>query len=320
MSFASIAKPVGAACNLACSYCFFRDRGTPGPTMSDAVMRAYVDQAAETGSVVWQGGEPTLAGLDFYRRVVAHLGSRRLSLHAIQTNGVLIGDEWAAFLAEHRILVGVSVDGPQAVHDRNRRGHDGLGSWRAAVRCVRALQRAGAEFNVLSTVNEAGGALQVYRHLRDDLGATHMQFIPVGCSGPRWGEFLVSVLDASTRDRVFVANFDAPTCSTMPTCGRCPVVDRDGDVYSCDHYVTPEHRLGNVLTGRIADMLDSPAQRAFGRAKATAAACSGCPALDICHGECPRTRGSDGRSRYCEGYRALDAHLRLTRGAARARG
>ncbi len=377
--FSALAKPTGAACNLACTYCFFLSKDLlydqERQSMSEADLETYLRRvlaAHPDGEVVlgWQGGEPTLRGLDFFRRAV--LLAQELSRpaqrvrHTLQTNGTLIDDEWGTFLAENEFLVGISIDGPAHLHDGYRVNRAGRGTHAQVVRGWEVLRRHGVEANVLCTVhaNNADHPLEVYRHLRDDLGARFVQFIPIvervpadllavaeggwrDDGGERllylqrgdavtsrsvrplaWGRFLSDVFgEWVTRDvgTVFVQTFDVmlgnlfgmyTLCVHAPECGRAPAVEFNGDVYSCDHYVEPDYLLGNFSDSALGPMLDSDAQRAFGRAKQVSlpAACRECSVRWACHGGCPKDRfgttadGESGLNYLCEGYQAFFNH------------
>ena len=242
--FHLMAKPTGAACNLACDYCYFlrKEDLYPGSSfrMGDAVLERFVDQTLEAQpgpevTFAWQGGEPTLMGLGFFERAVALAESRRRPhqrvQHTLQTNATRLDDAWGAFLARHAFLVGISLDGPRELHDRYRRDKGGKGSFDAVMRGVAVLRRHGVEWNALVTVH-AGNAhapLDVYRFLRDEAGARFLQFIPIveradptgaqrgtalterSVSGPAFGRFLLAVFDDWVRrdvGTVFVQAFD----------------------------------------------------------------------------------------------------------------
>ena len=377
--FSPLAKPTGAACNLACTYCFFLSKDLlyeqERQSMTDADLQTYLRRVLDAhpdGEVVlgWQGGEPTLRGLDFFRRAVAladelRRPSQRVR-HTLQTNGTLLDDDWGAFLAEQGFLVGISIDGPARLHDAYRVNKAGRGTHAQAVWGWQVLRRHGVEANVLCTVNalNADRPLEVYHHLRDDLGATFVQFIPIVERVPRdllavaeagwrqvdgdrllyrqhgnavtsrsvppaaWGRFLTTIFDEwVTRDvgTVFVQTFDVllgnrlgvhTLCVHSPECGRAPAVEFNGDVYSCDHYVEPDYLLGNLATSTLGPMLDSQAQREFGRAKLTGlpTACLDCSVRWACHGGCPKDRfattpdGEAGLNHLCAGYRAFFTH------------
>lgn len=355
-SFHTLAKPTGAICNLDCSYCFYLSRERLYPDsrfrMSDEVMEAYVRQTLEAhagreATLTWQGGEPTLMGLDFFRRMVATAErlrpSRTVVRHAIQTNGILLDDEWCAFLKEQGFLVGLSIDGPQAVHDAYRVDRGGQGTHARVVRALRRLQEHGLERNLLCTVHAGNQDLgaEVYRYFRDDLGERFLQFIPVverrdadvserSVTPEGWGRFLIAMFEEWVRrdvGQVFVQHFDealaawagvpSGLCLFRETCGDAVAVEHTGDVYSCDHFVDTGHRLGNLLETPLPDLVASPAQRAFGRAKRDTLPrqCVECPVRFACHGECPKNRfrlsrdGEPGLNYLCEGYYSFFRHV-----------
>jgi uncharacterized protein len=344
-------KPVGPVCNLDCTYCFYLEkeklypaaRGVADWRMRDDVLEAYVRQylASQPGPTVtfaWQGGEPTLLGVDFFRRVVAlqrqHAGGRAVE-NTLQTNAVKLDDEWGAFLAEHGFLVGVSIDGPRELHDRHR-------------------------MDTLTVVNRhnADRPLEVYRFLRE-IGSGFIQLIPVvervaaaaspdglelvqlghrgearvtdwSVGSEQYGRFLCAVFDEWVRrdvGTVFVQVFDEmlaswlgvepSLCVFRPTCGGAMAMEHNGDLYSCDHFVYPEHKLGNLLETPIGALARSAQQRAFGEAKRDAlpAYCRSCDYRFACHGECPKKRflrtpdGEEGLNYLCAGYKRFFAHI-----------
>jgi uncharacterized protein len=352
-AFHVMAKPTGARCNLRCDYCFFLDKEWlyPGSDfrMSDEVMEAFIAQAAQAQQVpqvtlAWQGGEPTLMGLDFFRRARAARFGRTL-----QTNGVLLDDEWCAFLAENDYLVGLSIDGPRELHDAYRHDQRGRPVFDRVVAAARRLQQHGAEFNVLCTVNAANAErpLEVYRFFRDELGARFIQLIPIvevesppqngrpGAVSPRsvqpadYGSFLTATFDEWLRHDVgemFVQTFDgvlaahvrgtSSLCIFQPTCGEGAALEHNGDLYSCDHFVDPRHLLGNIATTPVGELVRSERQRAFGRAKQETLPtfCRSCEYLFACNGECPKNRilltpdGEPGLNWLCAGLKAFFAH------------
>ncbi len=337
-AFHVMAKPTGSRCNLRCDYCFFLEKSAlyPGSDerMTDEVAEAFIRQTVAAQQVpfvtlAWQGGEPTLMGLDFFRRA---LEVERDALPAdwqvertLQTNGTLLTDEWAAFLAENDILVGLSIDGPRELHDAYR--HDGAGRsvFDDVEAAARLLQKHGAEFNVLCTINAANAShpLEVYRYFRDVLGARYLQFIPIvevdtppadGVAGtvtdrsvsPRaYGEFLSAIFDEWVRHDVgemFVQFFDgvlaaylrgySSLCVLRPTCGEGVALEHNGDVYSCDHFVDTPYLLGNIMETPIGELVRSEKQVAFGQAKRDTLPqyCRECDFLFTCNGECPKNR------------------------------
>jgi len=354
-------KPRGALCDLECAYCYYLAKADlyPGSKfrMSDEVLESFTRQYLEcqlTPEVTfgWQGGEPTLMGLDFFRRAIEL--QRRFArpgvqvLNTIQTNGVSLDDEWCAFFREHGFLVGISVDGPAALHDAYRVDKGGKPTHARVMRGLRRLQTHGVEFNVLTTVHaaNAGHPLEVYRFLRDDARTGFMQFIPIvertagtdgspvtgrSVTGRAYGEFLVTVFDEWVRrdvGKVFVQIFDVALaawygqhpglCIFEESCGRAMALEHTGDLYSCDHFVVPRHRLGNVLGTPLPVLTESPAQRAFGNAKKDTLPryCRECEVRFVCNGGCPKNRliatpdGEAGLNWLCEGYRGFFNHIR----------
>jgi uncharacterized protein len=314
--FHVMAKPTGAICNLDCAYCFFLSKQSfyPGSNfrMSDEVMESYVRQTIEAHStrevtIAWQGGEPTLMGLDFYRRAVAAAKRFRKPgttvQHTIQTNGILLDAAWCEFLRENGFLVGVSLDGPRELHDAYRRDKGGHGTFDRVVKAVRLMQRVGVEFNVLCTVNAVNSEhpLAVYRFLRDELEARYLQFIPIverinddgrtvlqqgdrvtnrSVTAERYGQFLIEIFDEWVRHdvgSVFVQTVDAvlaawvygqsSLCRLRPECGEAVALEHNGDLYSCDHFVEPGYLLGNILRTPLAELVNSERQRRFGEDK-----------------------------------------------------
>jgi uncharacterized protein len=359
-------KPRGAVCDLECSYCYYLEKEHlyPGSDfrMSDEVLEAFTRQYVRSRRApeivfAWQGGEPTLMGLDFFRKAVAL--QRKYAppgirvLNALQTNGVRLDDTWCAFLREHGFLVGISIDGPAELHDAYRVDKGGKPTHARVLAGVEHLRRHGVDFNVLTTVHaaNAGHPLEVYRYLCDEVGAAYLQFIPVvelaGGAAPRpgpgtaavtdrsvggkaYGTFLSAVFDAWVRrdvGRVFVQIFDVALaawvgvppglCIFEEECGRALAVEHNGDVYSCDHFVAPEHLLGNVRRTELPGLVDGARQRAFGRAKKSTLPrqCRECEVRFVCNGGCPKNRvattadGEAGLNVLCGGYRPFFNHV-----------
>lgn len=385
LPFSVLAKPTGAACNLDCTYCFFLSKELlydhDGQRMSEAGLETYLANLLDSQpdgqvEIAWQGGEPTLRGLAFFRRSVELAEQlrrpRQQVTYALQTNGTLLDDEWGEFLAEHHVLVGLSMDGPAELHDAYRVNKAGRGTHSQVLRGWRTLQRHQVEANVLCTVHHANQdhPLEVYRYFRDELEARYLQFIPIvervpaadlalaekgwrpGAHGKRtllyqqrgdqvtsrsvdpvaYGAFLSAIFDEwVTRDvgTVFVQDFDVTLgnlfgrfslCVHSPECGSAIAVEHNGDVYSCDHYVEPDYLLGNVAESSLAELVASPKQRAFGRAKRTAlpTQCQTCPVRWACHGGCPKDRftttaaGEPGLNYLCPGYYSFYSHIQPT--------
>ena len=361
--FHVLAKPTGPICNLDCEYCFFLSKEAlyPGDRfrMSDDLMAEYLRQyigAQPDGevTVAWQGGEPTLMGVDFFRRAVATAESvrrpgQRLQ-HSIQTNGTLLTEEWCELFARHHFLVGISIDGPPEIHDRYRVDKRGGPTSDKVLRGLALLRAHGVDVNVLCTVHAANQdrPLDVYRYFRDDLGLTFIQFIPIverenetgfqegdtvtarSVDPVAWGTFLEAVFDEwVTRDvgTVFVQLFDvtlatwcglpSTLCIFRETCGDALALEHNGDLYSCDHFVEPDHLLGNIVTTTMVELVRSPKQRAFGQAKADSLPdfCRTCEVRFACNGECPRNRfaltpdGQPGLNYLCAGYKSFFTHV-----------
>lgn len=346
-NFNTVAKPSGNLCNLACDYCFYLENKVPrstSPTMDDATLEAYIrNTIASTPSTevefCWQGGEPTLCGLGFFDKVVAmqqlYRGEKNIH-NSLQTNGILLNDKWALFLKKHEFLVGLSIDGPSLLHDNWRKTRAGKSSWKKVVQAIHCLQHYDVPLNAMVAVSnqsEAKGK-SVWRFLTRDLGLCYIQFIPLveptapwSVSPDGWGVFLRDVFDEwliHDVGKVFVQFFDnllgvwvghpATLCTMQPTCGRSLLVEKNGDVYSCDHFVSSEYKLGNLTQDSMAELADSPFQLEFGQQKAQLSArCMTCHWRFACHGGCPKHRVShqDGEMQnyLCAGYLAFFRHI-----------
>ena len=328
--FSLLVKPVGPDCNLRCRYCFYLDRVemfAGGPNrMDDATLarmiRSYMALPFETHSFAWQGGEPTLAGVEFFRRAVdlqrSCLRPGGRVVNVLQTNATLIDDAFARFLAEANFLVGVSIDGPREMHDESRTDAAGAPSYCRVVKGVKTLRRHGVAFNALVLVNKTnvGAPETVYRHLRDDLRIFDHQYIECAdaekngapfsyaITAREWGSFLCGIFDIwAKRDtrRVSVRLFDtvksialhgaAPVCTASSSCSGYFVVEHDGGVYPCDFHVAPELRLGDIRNDSWEDIAASELRAAFAERKANIApGCARCEWLPFCMGDCPRNR------------------------------
>jgi len=345
-------KPVSGDCNLHCAYCFYHERpndpyaGQPHPRMSDAVLEALIVQGMRldrrAAGFAWQGGEPTLAGIDFYRRVVAleqqHGFAGQAVSNALQTNGLLIDVEWADLLAQYQFLVGISLDGPAIWHDVYRTHVNGQGSHARALAALQRLQARGVATNVLSVVNDVTAAhpVEIYDYLLG-LGVGYMQFIPCVETDPitdalapfsvgaeQYGDFLCALFDrwynggqpeASVREfESILARYlgqEPGECSRQERCGSYLVVEYNGDVYPCDFFVRPETRVGNLLETPLEALFDSPAVRAFADKKATPRPeCAVCGWLPFCRQGCPRfvRVGAQARSYLCRAWQRFFAH------------
>ena len=364
--FHALAKPSGSLCNLACEYCFYLGKRdlfpwVPAPRMRDEVLeaftRSYIEcQPAGTPEVqfAWQGGEPTLVGLPFFRRVVElqrrYQRSGMRVTNALQTNGVLLDDDWARFLRDHDFLVGISLDGPEDLHDRWRRDAGGRGSFRRVMRGLESLKRRDVAFNTLAVVHAANGSqpARMYAFFKE-IGSRFLQFIPLverdgagvsarSIEGRAYGRFLSAIFDCWVGQgdvgRVFVRDFESAlsrlaggggtVCVHANACGRSLCVEHDGSVFPCDHYVEPGRELGNVLRESLDGMVDGARQEAFGASKRERlpSACRSCRHLRLCAGGCPKDRApASGRNILCEGYALFFDHaLPTLQRMARARG
>lgn len=314
--FHVMAKPSGPACNLNCAYCFFlaKESFYPGSSfrMSDDLLETYLRQYIEAQrgdrvTIAWQGGEPTLMGLEFFERsVVIARKYAPPAMHieyTIQTNGTLLNDAWCAFFRENNFLVGLSIDGPPHLHDAYRVDKGGKPTFAKAAAAARLLQKHQVDFNVLTTVHAANAAhpLEVYRFLRDELNLQWVQFIPIverinedgrtllqqgqavterSIQPEQWGDFLITIFDEWVRldvGRMYVNLFEAALASWLglpaslcifdETCGNALAVEHNGDVYACDHFVEPEYFLGNIQEQHLRDLVISEQQRNFGAFK-----------------------------------------------------
>ncbi len=357
-----LVKPAGADCNMACEYCFYLEKGELYPKrkvhrMSIPVLEELVRQVMQNGEAMvsfnWQGGEPTLMGLDFYKKAVGFeqkYGVQGQSVgNGFQTNGILINEEWCEFFKGYSFLVGLSLDGPEHVHDRYRRDRGGRPTWKRVMKAAELMGRYGVAYNILAVVNDysADFAKETYSFLTKEAlpegqQEKFLQFIPIverdaasgrgasfSVSGEAFGKFLCEIFDcwlADFRDgwsTVSVRFFDtvfhsylgleAPECTSMKECGCYVVVEHSGDVYSCDFFVEPRWKLGNVLKDNLVDLLNSPRQQEFGRMKATLPPpCLDCRWVDTCHGGCTKDRIRDpadrGLCHFCSSYKMFFEH------------
>ena len=379
-AFHLLAKPTGATCNLDCKYCFFLSKELLYPDsrfrMTDEVLEGYIRELLEAHrepevTIAWQGGEPTLMGLDFFKHSVELVNKYRRPgqqvSYTIQTNGIKVDDGFAAFFKENNFLVGLSMDGTPEMHDTYRVNKGGQGTHKRVLKAWNILNEHKVDVNILTTVNAANAdhPLEVYRYFRDDLGARYIQLIPIverstaemlPLANEGWGEragnrplyiqagdlvtersvkpeeygqFLAAIFDEwVTKDvgTVFVINFDASLanwvgqpsmCIFQKTCGDALAMEHNGDLYSCDHFVEPRFKLGNILETHMLEMVASDQQRQFGRDKFEKLPkyCRDCEVLFACYGECPRNRfihtpdGEPGLNYLCAGYKYFFKHI-----------
>lgn len=367
-AFGTMVKPIGSACNLDCHYCYYRDKSEiysgNMPRMSEELLERYIQQYIEGASqqnisFCWHGGEPLMAGLPFFEKAMElqkkYAGDKIIE-NTLQTNGILVNDDWCRFFKQNDFLIGLSLDGPEDIHDAFRRDCGGAPTFARVMRAVELMKKHGVEFNLLATVNarsEERGA-EVYRFLTSI--NPYIQFLPVveyvrlrpgkrplivspdeedavpapwSVSAKGYGKFMCDVFDEWVKYDVgknFVQLFDVTLgnwcgvppslCAFAEVCGDGLVVEHNGDVYSCDHFVYPEYRLGNIATDELSTMYRSREQQDFGRDKRDALPleCKRCNYYFLCRGECPKHRfeyaknGEPYMNVLCEGYKMFFRH------------
>lgn len=379
--FHVIAKAIGPICNLDCKYCYYLEKELLYPEnekwkMSDECLETYIRDyiAAQPGrdvSFAFQGGEPTLLGVNFFRKVVQfqkkHAKGKRIE-NALQTNGTLLNDEWGEFLAEHKFLVGLSIDGPEAVHNANRIDKKGRDSYKEVMRGLNILRTYEVEFNTLTCVNSTTvkHPLKIYKFLKS-IGSKYIQFIPIverevdaaaaklgldfaappnikeapgskespkmsefAVPAEAYGDFLIKIFNEwIKRDvgQVYVQLFDVALgkwigvpgglCYFNETCGRALAMEHDGNLYTCDHYVYPNYKLGNIMNTSLGELADSRMAKDFGKAKRDTLPqyCRKCSVRFACNGECPKHRftwtpdGEWGLNYLCPAYKKFFRHI-----------
>jgi len=356
--FQVFVKPIGALCNLDCHYCYYLKKEGLYPKgekfqMPYEILENYIVQHIEASSedvirFSWHGGEPTLLGLNYFRKIVElqrkHQPPNMKILNGIQTNGTLLDDEWCRFFAREEFAVGLSLDGPKEMHDRYRVTKDQKPTHELVMRGYRLLQKHGFHKDILCVVNSYNVQfpLQVYRFFKE-INSQYITFLPLvepdshagtgvsqmSVSAEDWGKFLCTIFDewierdiGRVKIQIFeealrtAFNQEHSLCIFRPTCGDIPVIEHNGDFYSCDHYVDAEHYLGNIKETPLVGMLESPAQKAFGRAKLETLPhyCGECNVRNMCNGECPKNRfittpdGEKGLNYLCDGYKHFFKH------------
>ncbi|HEU6448640.1 MAG TPA: anaerobic sulfatase maturase [Verrucomicrobiae bacterium] len=375
MNFHVLTKPIGPICNLDCKYCFYLEKENlyPGEQqwrMSDAVLEEYVRQYIQSQSAqqiyfAWQGGEPTLLGVDFFRKAVAlqkKFARGKSISNALQTNGTLIDDEWCQFLAAEKFLIGLSIDGPRELHDKYRVDKGQKPTFDKVMRGLELLKKHQVEFNTLTVVNHTNSQhpLEVYRFLKD-IGSKFLQFIPLverqsaetdshlatppdlykhgqsssavtdwSVEANQYGHFLCAIFDEWVRrdvGKVFVQLFDvalgnwmglgSSLCVFAEKCGAALAIEHNGDLYSCDHYVYPKYRLGNLMNTSLGELVRTPQQLRFGNDKSDLLPrfCRECEVRFACNGECPKHRfiqtpdGEGGLNYLCPAYKKFFNHI-----------
>jgi uncharacterized protein len=371
-AFATMIKPLGSTCNLNCTYCYYLDKAPTiyqdhQPLMPPDVLEEYIKQYIGANEVpevtfVWHGGEPLMAGLDYFRKAVElqrkYAGGKSI-INSLQTNGVMMNADWCRFFSSNRFLIGLSIDGPADIHDAYRVNRAGRPSFDSAMAAVNLMKQYGVEYNTLSVVTNLseGRGAAVYRFLKS-IGSRYMQFLPVvehimpvsgdgrpviakpgtagsvmapwSVSAMGYGRFITDIFDewvVSDVGEYFVQAFDMTLaqwagvkpglCIYSETCGDALVVEHNGDVYSCDHFVYPEFRLGNIMNDNLVDLYTSPDQFRFGVNKRNTLPryCARCRYYFACRGECPKHRflttdtGEYGLNALCEGFKHYFSHV-----------
>ena len=358
--FQVFVKPVGADCNLRCHYCYYLKKnsltpGKPHPLMEDDILEEYVLQhiSANTDNLItfsWHGGEPLLAGIDFYRKAVGYQKKYQPSgskiINGIQTNGTLLNNAWCRFLSEERFIVGISIDGPGELHNCNRRTREDYNTFLNVLRGYELLQMHGVLPEILCVVNAENvcNPLIVYNFFKE-IGTKYVSFLPLverntdspagvtrnSVPSEEFGIFLSTIFDewvekdiGKIKIQIFeeaartAFNQEHTLCIFKVNCGGVPVVEYNGDFYSCDHYIDEEHRLGNISEHSLSYFLDNRAQKNFGEAKSLTLPkyCIECEVRSMCNGECPKNRfiiSPDGEPRLnylCSGYKHFFNHCR----------
>ncbi|TCS43778.1 anaerobic sulfatase maturase [Reinekea marinisedimentorum] len=371
--FHLMAKPTSFSCNIDCDYCFYLEKerqlpraknAKPSDAMSDEVLRAYIknyinSQPTSQVEFAWQGGEPTLAGLGFFRKAVAlqqRFANGKTIRNNLQTNGIVLNEEWCQFLKEHNFLVGLSVDGPEELHNAYRLTATGKPTFKKVMRAVELLKQYDVPFNTLTVINNINvkHPKAVYRFLKE-IGSHYQQYIPVvesralqgaeslndliasthsaeclpfSVDANEFGDFMNSIFDEWVRNdvsEVFIQLFESTLaawsgrqssqCIFQKTCGDAMVIEQNGDIYSCDHYVYRDHKIGNILQGKLNKTHGSKQQNKFGNDKANISrTCQECSYLFACYGDCPKHRFlTDEKgvphSILCAGYKKIFSHI-----------
>ena len=348
--YSVVVKPIGPICNLKCEYCFYLEKEELYPDqnhfrMTDETLELFVQQyiASQPGPTVhfaWQGGEPTLLGIDFFKKVIKlqekYLPSGWQAENAIQTNGTLLDSAWCEFFKEHRFLVGISIDGPAQFHDQYRRDKRGESTHHSVTAGVKLLQKHQVDYNVLCAVNAANvrKPKAVYQFFKD-LGVQFIQFIPIiewlddgqtssrSVTGSEYGRFLTAIFDEwllNDLGRISIqlfeecfaiwSGFGGRLCVFSEVCGQALAMEHNGDVYACDHFVDGDYYLGNIHNQELGSLAQSSFIKTFGdnKREKTAKKCQTCPVLFACRGGCPKNR-IDGLNYLCEGYRQFFGYI-----------
>jgi len=372
-SFQSMVKPIGSICNLNCSYCYYLEKeklykNYSNHRMDDKLLEIFIRQQIESQQIpkisfVWQGGEPSLLGIDYFEKVVKlqlKYGEGKEIINSFQTNGTNITDGWCRFFKDNNFLVGLSIDGPEKLHNRFRKYKNGSGSFTRILNSIKSLKYYGVEFNTLTVVNQynVDFPLEIYDFLKEQ-GSRFIQFIPLveviskqstqdglyllspedigeseiapwSVESKKYGDFLIAIFDQWVKYDVgdyFVPTFDATLanwigvtsgmCAYNETCGNAPVIEFNGDIYPCDHYVYPSNLIGNLKNMSLLESMKDLKMQQFGLAKKATLPeqCRKCRYHFACHGECPKNRialtqkGEKGLNYFCEGLYKYFSHV-----------
>jgi uncharacterized protein len=345
--FTLLIKPSGSDCNMDCTYCFYKNRapqvGSGRQRMSDKVLenliKDYLELRLAVSAFAWQGGEPMLMGLDFYKRVVElqkkYGAAGQQVTNALQTNAVLLDDKWCRFLHEYNFLAGLSLDGPKEFHDYYRRDLSGGGTFDRVIRAIENCKKYRAEFNILVLLNNVN--VEHPDELFDffiENGIRYLQFVPcvepAGAGGiadfsitsQQYGNFLCRIFDrwlTHGPTKLSIRSFDSilsyclsgrhTVCTFSSRCSDYIVVEHTGDCFCCDFFVAPKWRLGSILETPVEQLVAGSKKRSFARAKQKLSGkCLLCRHLDICRGGCMKDRlGPDGKpsmeNYFCQAYK-----------------
>jgi len=353
-------KPVGARCNLKCSYCYYVEKGDiygsdvksvmNDETLENCIKQHFLASHGDTVLFTWHGGEPLLAGIDFYEKVLSiqkrHLPQGKSFLNGIQTNGTLITKAWCEFFATHGFVVGISMDGPDIFHDAMRHTSHQCGSFEKTLGGYRLLCEHGVHAEILCVVSACNvrHPLVVYDFFKM-LGANYITFLPLveksnigagqvsqdSVPALEFGLFLAAIFDEWIKNDIGVVkiqifeealrtafNQEHSLCIFRERCGGVPVIEHNGDFYPCDHFVDKNRRFGNINEHPLDYFLNHPVQKAFGDAKLNTLPqyCIRCGVRKMCHGECPKNRfttspdGEPGLNYLCEGYKYFFNHCK----------
>lgn len=351
LGFHLIIKPISAKCNLNCAYCYYIDKINLFPknknfVMDDAILELLIkqyinDQQQNIINFTWQGGEPTLLGIEYFEKILRiqqkYAGNKTIT-NDLQTNGTLLDEKWCEFLAHNNFLVGLSIDGPPNLHNQYRRDENKNSTCEKVIKAAELLNKHLVNFNTLTVINNLNAKFssEVYYFLRDIIGAKYMQFIPCVAKNfsdkiakysviaEDYGNFLNEIFTLwyeQDLGKIIVMNFEAtlnlmlgrssPLCFFANCCGKSLVIEHDGSVYSCDHFVDPKYYLGNIKTQTLGELAMLKMQENFGlnKLKANSEECKKCKYFNLCFGECPKNRFINNKNYLCAGLKKYFAFV-----------